>query len=111
GVSCWLVGAWARGAGPAARLLSPRPDAVKLTPVRLSVEVAFSLKTSLRVSPFSRLTPLNEESCAVVVIWLRMLLNCDTRPARADEDVGSATGAAAVVKLSVLVSVPPMVPP
>src|SRR5215510_9063353 len=106
-----LVEALSTKSVPTVRFDRFRPAAVKVTPVMLSVEVLFSLKTSLSVSPFKRLTPLNEASCAVVVIWLRMLLNCDTRPARVDEEVASATGPAAVVKVRADVIVPPIAPP
>src|SRR5258708_38761336 len=57
--------------------------------------------------------PLNDESCAVVVIWSRMLLYCDTRLARTNCPGGSASGAAAVRPLKGLLApaaVPPMVP-
>ena len=41
-----------------------------------------SLKVSLRSSPFSRLMPLKDESCEVVVICAMIPLYCATRDAR-----------------------------
>ena len=84
---------------------------MKLTPVMLRVDLPVSLKVSFSVSPFSRLTPLNEASCAVVVICARMLLYWVTRLARTACAVASATGADAVEKVSALVTVPPIAPP
>ena len=77
----------------------------------LSVELPVSLKTSFSVSPFSRLTPLKEESCDVVLICARMLLYWLTRLARAACATGSWIGGCAVVKASTPVSVPPTAPP
>src|SRR6516162_3197404 len=76
----------------AVRVERPRPVALNTTPVMLNVDLPVSLNTSFNVSPFSRLTPLKEESCELV----------------------SATGAAAVrpAKAAPLVvtAVPPIVP-
>src|SRR4051794_17472860 len=52
----------------------PRPVALNVTPLMLSVDLPFSLKVSLRLSPFSRLMPLKDASCAVVVICAMILL-------------------------------------
>ena len=77
----------------------------------LNVDLPVSLNVSLSWSPASRLTPLNEASWAVVVIWARMLLYCDTRLLRTACAELSITGAAAVEKVSALVTVPPIAPP
>ena len=55
--------------------------------------------------------PLNEASCAVVVICDRMPLNWLTRLLRTVCADASTTGAVAVVNVSALVSVPPIAPP
>src|ERR1700736_520625 len=72
----------------------------------LSVDLAVSSKVSLRLSPFSRLMPLKDESCEVVVICVMMLLYWPTRLARTACEAGSATGAAATENVAV-----PAVPP
>src|SRR5579871_1100094 len=72
---------------------SPMPPALKMTPWMFSVDRPVSLNTRFSVSPFSRLMPLNEESCAVVLICASRLLYCATRLARVACEVGSATGA------------------
>src|ERR1700682_1542818 len=72
----------------------------------LSVDLPVSLKVSLRLSPFSRLMPLKDESCEVVVICVMMLLYWPTRLARTACEAGSATGAAATENVAV-----PAVPP
>src|ERR1700731_667753 len=59
----------------------------------LSVDLPVSLKVSLRTSPFSRLMPLNDASCAVVVTCAMMLLYWLTRLERMACEEGSATGA------------------
>ena len=77
----------------------------------LSVDLPVSLKVSLRVSPFSRLMPLKDESCAVVVICAMMLLYWLTRLERMDCEDASATGLPAeppVGVTRVAVSVPLM---
>src|SRR6202011_1949903 len=61
----------------------------------LSVDLPVSLKVSFRSSPNSRLMPLNEESCDVVVICAMMLLYWATRLARGVCEFGSASGAPA----------------
>src|SRR5271154_3453017 len=53
---------------PADRVDRPRPAVLKVTPVMLSVDLPVSLNVSFSVSPFNRLTPLKDESCAVVLI-------------------------------------------
>ena len=55
--------------------------------------------------------PLNEASCAVVVICDRMPLNWVTRLLRTVCADASTTGAVAVVNVTALVSVPPIAPP
>src|ERR1700676_4602073 len=75
----------------------------------LSVDLPVSLKVSFRSSPNNRLMPLNEESCAVVVICAMMLLYWATRLARVVCEIGSASGAPAVPRVGVTraaVSVP-----
>src|ERR1700724_6531 len=67
----------------------------------LSVDLAVSSKVSLRLSPFSRLMPLKDESCDVVVICVMMLLYWPTRLARVACETGSATGAAATENVAV----------
>src|SRR3954451_15765285 len=89
----------------------PRPEELKVTPTMLMVDLPVSLDVSFRVSPPSRLTPLNEASWDVVLIWSRMLLYWATRLARVVCATGSATGAAGMVKVCVVVSVPPIEPP
>ncbi len=106
-----LVEALSMKSVPLTRLERPRPAALKVTPVMLNVDFPVSLKVSFRVSPFNRLTPLNEASCAVVVIWARMLLYCVTRLLRIDCAWGSATGTDAVENVTALVTVPPITPP
>src|SRR5260221_10640707 len=67
----------------------------------LSVDLPVSLKVSFRSSPNSRLMPLNDESCDVVVICAMMLLYWATRLARVVCEIGSATGAAAAANVAV----------
>src|SRR3954453_23552438 len=52
----------------------PRPAGLNVTPLRVKVDLPVSLKVSFRSSPFSRLMPLNDASCAVVSICVMMLL-------------------------------------
>src|SRR5262249_13308539 len=110
-VSTLLVAPLSMKSVPSTRLLRPRPAELKVTPLMLRVDFPVSLNTSFSVSPFSRLTPLNEESCEVVSICARMLLYCCTRLARAACATGSWTGGWGVVKVSLPGSVPPMAPP
>src|SRR5271154_4709702 len=53
---------------PAASVERPRPASLEVPPVMLSVDLPVSLNVSFSVSPFNRLTPLKDESCAVVLI-------------------------------------------
>src|SRR6202022_4164339 len=62
----------------------------------LRVDLPVSLKVSLRLSPFKRLMPLKDESCAVVVICAMMLLYWLTRLERMACEAGSATAALTV---------------
>src|ERR1700732_5479994 len=75
-----------------------RPAVLKVTPVIASFEAPVSSNVRLRVSPFSRLTPLKDESCAVVLICCSTLLYWATRLARVACEFGSATGPVGVVK-------------
>src|SRR6476660_2476789 len=79
----------------------------------LSVDLPVSLKVSFRLSPFSRLMPLKDESCAVVVICERMLLYWLTRLDRIACEAASATGEDGVTALNALptpAAVPVMAP-
>src|SRR4029079_10333185 len=60
-----------------------------------NVDLPVSLKVSFKLSPFSRLMPLNEESWAVVEICVMMSLYCFTRLERMACEAASATGAVA----------------
>ncbi len=100
---------------PATRVDRPRPAELKVTPVIDSVDLPVSLNTSFRVSPFSRLTPLNDESCEVVLICASTLLYCATRLARVACTPASATGAGPAPATALkaepeAVDVPPIVP-
>ena len=68
---------------------------MKVTPVIVRVDLPVSLNVSFNVSPFNRLTPLKDASCAVVLICASTLLYCATRLARVACASASATGAAA----------------
>src|SRR5664279_4850879 len=72
----------------------------------LSVDLPVSLKVSLRLSPFNRLMPLKDASCAVVVICATMLLYWLTRLARMACEAESATGAVAVRPVKAVPTVP-----
>src|SRR5450759_4600189 len=76
----------------------------------LSVDLPVSLKVSLRLSPFSRLMPLKEESCAVVVICAMMPLYWLTRLARMVCEAASAIGGAAAATPVKAKAVPPTAP-
>src|ERR1700737_1172787 len=69
----------------------------------LSVDLPVSLKVSLRLSPFKRLMPLKEASCAVVVICAMMLLYWLTRLERMACEAGSATAALTVPTVAAVV--------
>ena len=75
----------------------------------VSVDLPVSLNVNFRSSPFSRLMPLNDASCDVVVTCVTMLLYWLTRAARAACEAASASGAPAVPPggvTSVAVSLP-----
>ena len=91
---------------PAVRVDRPRPAVLKVTPWIASVDLPVSSKVRLRVSPSSRLTPLNEESCEVVSICFRILLYCVIRPARVAWEFGSATAAGPVVPATAAKALP-----
>src|SRR3954453_11834629 len=61
----------------------------------LSVDLPVSLNVSLRTSAFSKLMPLKDASCAVVLICEMMPLYWLTRLARMACEAASATGAVA----------------
>src|SRR5580704_7187833 len=100
-VSALLAELLSRKSVPAVRGDRPRPVALKVTPMMFSVDRPVSLNTSFRVSPFNRLMPLNDESCAVVLICVRMLLYWATRLARVDCEFASATGGATAPNVTV----------
>src|SRR6516165_5897451 len=83
----------------AVRVERPRPVALNTTPEMLRVDLPVSLNTSFSVSPLSRLTPLKEESCAVVLICASTLLYCATSAERWACEFGSATAAPAAAML------------
>ena len=92
-VSTLLVVELSTKSEPAVSLPRPRPAGSKVTPVMLIVELPVSLNTILSWSPFSRLMPLNEESCAVVRIWSITVLYWAIRLARVFCELASFTGA------------------
>src|SRR5713226_8304544 len=100
-VSALFAEALSRKSVPATSEARPRPAALKVTPLMFRVDLPVSLKVSLRSSPFSRLMPLNEESCDVVVICWMTLLYWATRLARMVCEAASATGAATAPKVNV----------
>src|ERR1700694_1702119 len=67
-VNVLLAELLSRKSVPWVRFERPRPARLKVTPVMLSVDFPVSLNVSFKVSPFNRLTPLNEASWAVVLI-------------------------------------------
>src|SRR6266403_4327973 len=87
-----LAEALSKKSVPATSEARPRPAASKVTPLMVRVDLPVSLKVSLRSSPFSRLMPLNEASCAVVVICVMTLLYWLTRLARMVCEAASASG-------------------
>src|SRR5947207_1255615 len=101
-----LAEALSRKSVPATSGARPRPAAFKVTPLMVRVDLPVSLKVSLRSSPFSRLMPLNEDSCAGVVICVMTLLYWLTGLARIICEPGSATGAATAPKVNVPVPAP-----
>src|SRR5580693_2876455 len=98
-----LAESLSRKSSPEVSCDRPRPASLKVTPWMLSVDLPVSLNTSFRVSPVSRLTPLKDESCAVVLICASTLLYCDTRFARVACEFGSMIGAPALKAALVLV--------
>src|SRR5579871_3846112 len=79
----------------------------------LSVDLPVSLNVSFSVSPLSRLTPLKDASCDVVLICASTLLYCATSAARELCEFGSATGPEIETALKPLpedVAVPPSAP-
>src|SRR4249919_3787388 len=92
-VSAALADELSRKSVPEVSEARPRPAALKVTPLTFKVDLPVSLKVSLRSSPFSKLMPLNEASCDVVVICVMMSLYCFTRPARMACEPASATAA------------------
>src|SRR6266403_3114439 len=87
-----LAEALSRKSVPATSGARPRPAASKVTPWMFRMDLPVSLKVSLRSSPFSRLMPLNEASCEVVVICVMTLLYWVTRLARMASNAAAATG-------------------
>src|SRR6266576_292958 len=105
-----LAEALSRKSVPGTSEARPRPAASKVTPWMVRVDLPVSLKVSLRSSPFSRLMPLNEASCDVVVICWMTLLYWLTRLARMVCEAASATGAAAAATAVKAAAVPPTAP-
>src|SRR5438034_8463608 len=94
-LSALFAEALSRKSAPATSEARPRPAALKVTPLTVRVDLPVSLKVSLRSSPFSRLMPLKEASCDVVVICWMTLLYWLTRLARMVCEAASGTGGAA----------------
>src|SRR3954447_26408493 len=110
-VSTLLVAALSMKSVPCSRPARPRPFELKVTPVMLRLDLAVSSNTSLSWSPLSRLTPLNDESTEVVSICESMLLYWDTRLERVAWATASKVGVVALVQVSAVVIVPPILPP
>src|SRR3954471_13176535 len=72
----------------------------------LSVDLPVSLNVSLRTSAFSKLMPLKDASCAVVLICEMMPLYWVTKLARMACEAASATGAVAVNPVNAVPTVP-----
>src|SRR6185295_9242534 len=87
---------------PGASGARPRPFGLKLTPAIVSVDLPVSLKISFSELPSKRLMPLNDASCAVVLICSMTWLYWVTSVARAVCDTASGT---------VATTVPPAPPP
>src|SRR5712664_1777884 len=98
-VSTLLVAALSMRSEPTVAEPRPRPFGLKVTPAIVEVDLPVSLNTSFSVSPLSRLTPLKDASCAVVVICWMIWLYWATRLARVFCELTSVTAAltAAVV--------------
>src|SRR5204863_275020 len=69
----------------------PRPAGLNVTPLIVDVDLPVSLNTSLSESPFNRLMPLKDASCAVVVICEMIWLYWVTSDARVACDTASVT--------------------
>src|SRR6202011_2527720 len=95
------VEALSRKSVPAVSDFRPRPFGLKVTPVIVEVDLPVSSNTSFRESPFSRLTPLKDASCAVVVICVMIWLYWLTSDERVACDTGSATAAVTAPKVAV----------
>src|SRR6266481_3759641 len=67
-VNALLAELLSRKSVPWVRFERPRPARLKETPVMLNVDFPVSLNVSFKVSPFNRLTPLNDASSDVVLI-------------------------------------------
>src|SRR3954452_7425669 len=87
-----LAEALSRKSVPETSGARPSPAALKVAPLMVRVDLPVSLKISLRSSPFSRLMPLNEASCEVVVICWMTLLYWLTRLARMVCEEASTSG-------------------
>src|SRR5437016_4447367 len=109
-LSALFAEALSRKSVPLVNEARPRPAASKVTPTMFRVDLPVSLKVSLRLSPFSRLMPLNEASCDVVVICWMTLLYWPTRLARMVCEAASATGAEAAATPVKAKAVPPTAP-
>src|SRR5689334_8621612 len=94
---------------PAVRFDSPRPAGLKVTPVIVELDLPVSSNTSFSESPFKRLTPLKDESCAVVVICVRIWLYWVTSEERVFCDTGSGVGLVASVPPPTVVKAAPLV--
>src|SRR3954468_5899512 len=73
-VSTGVVAALSMKSVPEVSAARPRPAGLNVTPLSVDVDLPVSLNTSFSESPFNRLMPLKDASCAVVVIcemiWL-----------------------------------------
>ena len=78
---------------PEVSAFRPRPAGLKVTPLIVEVDLPVSSNTSFSESPFSRLMPLKDASCAVVVICVMIWLYWVTSDARVACDTASATAA------------------
>src|SRR6476660_10587207 len=100
-VSTTLVEALSTKAVPEVSAARPRPAGLNVTPEIVDVDLPGSLNTSLSESPFNRLMPLKDASCAVVVICEMIWLYWRTRFARVDCDTASTTAAVTEPKVAV----------
>src|SRR6185369_4696282 len=102
-VSTVLVAAFSMKSEPEVSAARPRPPGLNVTPLIVVDDLPVSLNTSLSESPFNRLMPLKDASCAVVVICEMIWLYWLTRFARVDCDTASATAALTVPAVAVVV--------